>query len=214
MARGWLAEHQLVDVAAFYRRAVATGEKATLVPAIAGLAEVGKAEDAADLVFLTDHPRAKVREAVAVGLSRLLAAEAINALVPMLADASPRVARKAQRLLERYVSSAIAPTVWKLIESVPPQRASSAIRLLSELPKWEALEYLLRAINRPEPTRTESAALLQRWRDLSVKMQRPLGSADARRLRERLAALPEGLLPYDVIRSVEFELTFWADQGT
>jgi HEAT repeat protein len=60
-----------------------------------GLAEVGRADDAADLVLLTEDPHAKVREAVAAGLGRLLGPEAIGALVPMLADPSMRVRRKA-----------------------------------------------------------------------------------------------------------------------
>jgi HEAT repeat protein len=213
MARAWFAGNRPLDLVAFYREALAKRENATMVPAIAGLAEVGHADDAADLVFLTEHPHAKVREAVAAGLGRLLGAEAISALVPMLADASPRVARKARRFLERHLSTAVARNVWELVESLPPERASPAIRLLSQLPKWDALDYLLRAVDRPDPTRTEAAALLQRWRDRSTRAQWPLASRDAARFRERLAALPEGLIPRDVVRSIDFDLAYWAREG-
>jgi HEAT repeat protein len=213
MARAWLAGHRPLDVAAFYREALAKRETATLVPAIAGIAEVGQANDAADLLFLTEHPQANVREAVAASLGRLLGAEAIGVLVTMLGDASPRVARKARRLLERHLSAPVARGVWELVENLPAERASAAIRLLSELPKWDALDYLLRALDRPEPTRTEAVALVQRWRDRSAKAQWPLGSQGATRFRERLAALPEGLLLRDVVRSIDFELAYWAREG-
>ena len=77
--RRLLAETTSFDLRAFYRDALAGTEPTSVAPAVAGLAEVGRAEDAAELILLTEHPRAKVREAVAAALARLLGAEAIDA---------------------------------------------------------------------------------------------------------------------------------------
>jgi hypothetical protein len=72
---------------------------------------------------------------------------------------------------------------------------------------------LLRALDRPEPTRSEAAALLRRWRDRAGRSQRPLASAEAGRFRERLAAVDKGLLGAEVLRSIDFDLSYWAREG-
>jgi hypothetical protein len=111
----------------------------------------------------------------------------------MLGDASPRVARKARRWLERYLTIAVGRNVWELVETLSPGRIGPALQLLFELPRWDAFDYLLRSVERPEPARTAAASLLLRWRNRSGA--RPPRSRDAARFRERLATLPERMPP-------------------
>ena len=150
--RRLLAETTSFDLRAFYRDALAGTEPTSVAPAVAGLAEVGRAEDAAELILLTEHPRAKVREAVAAALARLLGAEAIDALTPMLTDKSPRVARKAVQVLARHLTPPLGQRIWAIVQKEAPERAVASLRLLARLPQWEALDYLLRAISRRRST--------------------------------------------------------------
>jgi hypothetical protein len=202
-ARLWLSKHTQVDVAAVYRSAVAAGKK--LAPAIAGLAESCPPEDAAELLFLT-KTNAKVREQIVSALSKMLRAEAADALLPMLADPSSRVALKAQRALQRYGTPAVAETVWTLLPSAPPKRILPLLRLLSALPsRWVSLDYLLRATALPEPIAGQAAWLLGRWRSAP----RPLARADAISLRDRIRSVPAGLLPDKVSTNLQASLDYW-----
>jgi len=210
-ARRWFAAHDPIDAAAFYRSALEKRDGATLAQAIAGLADVGTDADAADLLFLTDHPRARVREAVAAGLGRLLGAEAVDAVIPMLRDESKRVAGKAGQFLRRHLTTEIARTVWEMFDELKPAGTVAALRVISDLPKWDALDYLLRALDKPEPIRSLALALLDRWVRVSAKSGRVLPAADARRLRARLAQLP--FVPEALSRKIDFDLRFWERQG-
>lgn len=211
MARRWFAAHEPIDAAAFYRSELEKHESATLAQAVAGLAEIGTDADAADLLFLTEHPRAKVREAVAAGVGRLLGAEANDAVIPMLRDESGRVARKAGQVLRRHLTTAIARSIWGTIDELKPAGAVAAVRLLADLPKWEALDYLLRALDKAEPIRSAALALLDRWVRVSVKSGRALSAGDASRLRERLGQLP--FLPQALSRKIDFDLQYWQREG-
>lgn len=213
--RRLLAETTSLDLRAFYRNALAGTEPSRFAPAVAGLAEIGRAEDAAELILLTDHPRAKVREVVAAALARLLGTEAIDALMPMLTDKSPRVARKAAQALARHLTTPLGQRVWFIVQEEAPEKAVASLRLLARLPQWEALDYLLRAISHPDPLRTEALALVQHWHARFHRRgaQRELDAGDAARLRNMLAAVPADLLPRELIREVDFSLGFWLREG-
>jgi HEAT repeat protein len=213
--RRLLAETTSLDLRAFYRYALAGTEPTSLAPAIAGLAEVGRAEDAAEIILLTNHPRAKVREAVAAALARLLGMEAIDALTPMLTDQSPRVARKAAQVLTRHLTAPLGRRVWAIVQEEAPEKGIASLRLLARLPQWEALDYLLRGLTRPEPLHTEALALLQHWyaRFHRKAAQRELSTNDAARLRNMLTAAPADLLPREMLREIDFSLEFWLREG-
>lgn len=204
-----------LDLRTFYREALAGTAHTSVAPAVSGLAEVGRPEDAAEVILLTDHPRVKVREAVVAALARLLGTEAIDAVMPMLTDKSPRVARKAAQALARHLTTPLGQRVWIVVQEEAPERAVAALHLLARLPQWEGLDYLLRAIARPEPLRTEAFDLLRGWhaRFHRSGAQRELGTADAARLRNMLTAVPAGSLPGELIREIDFSLGFWLREG-
>lgn len=212
-----LARHRTapLDLRAFYRDALARSEPASIATAIAGLGEVGHAEDAAEVILLTDYPRVRVREAVAGALARLLGKEAIDAVVPMLTDQSPRVARKAAKALARHLTAPLAERVWAIVQDEPPEKAIASLRLLARMPQWQALDYLLRAISRPDPLNSAALDLLRKWyaRFRVTGAQPELGNRDAARLRTMLAAIPNKCLPLEMTREIDFSLGFWIREG-
>ena len=202
-----------IDLRTAYREAILLRD--ALPAAIAGLAEVGVAEDAADVILLTDHPRAKTREAVAGALARLLEAEAIDALLPMLFDPSRRVGRKAASGLSRHLTPPLASRVWVCLQTEPPSRGAAALRLFSLLPQWDALHFLLRAAQLDEPLRKEAACLLRSWHEHFHRngSQVALSKSAATHLHHSLASLPEGVIATDARREIDFSLSFWMREG-
>lgn len=194
-ARQWLTRWGFCDFAEVYRGALAKPRRQ--VAAILGLGEVGASEDAADLLPFLEDRRPRVREAAARSIARLLDTEAIPALLDLLTDASRRVSRAAYRLLTRHLNGEIGARAWQLAGSAPPGHRLSTVNLLSELPKWEALEYLLRASAMPEPVHAETVSLLRRWLRDYPNSQRQLSRADAIKLdavlRESACSLPSEL---------------------
>jgi HEAT repeat protein len=173
-------------------RALAIYRAAPKTPsAILGLAEVGDESDAVDL-FLLDDSRSRVREAVAIALAKLAGDEAIEPLLTFLESRSPRVVRKAQKLLSRRVDP---QKLWEL-QSVP------ALQLLARVSKWDSLEWLLRAVDVP-PLREAALDLLRRWPQMKGGEQRPIEKSRAARLRRQLAQVPLDLT------TVDFELAFF-----
>jgi len=205
-ARQSLARWGFFGFPEVYRGAL--GKPRRQVPAILGLGEVGASEDAADLLRFLEDPRPRLREAAARSIALLLNTEAIPALLELLTDASRRVSRTAYRLLTRHLNGEIAARAWHLAESAPPSRALSAVNLLSQLPKWEALEYLLRASALPKPVQTEAVRLLQKWLRDYPKSQRQLSQAEAGKLSAmfRESASP---LPPEIRAHLASILEFW-----
>jgi hypothetical protein len=201
IARHWLSRSGPFDAATFYREAVARRE--SLSEAIQGLAETGQPDDAAELVLLTDHPRAAIRERATRGIARLLGAEALDALVAMLNDPTERVARAAALLLHRRASAALCQRIWPLVPGSPPKRTARLLWLLDTAPGWEGLEFLLRAVAEPGHVGAQAAALLSKR---SSRASWRLHADQAAVLRARVAAVPAGLLSPELLQWLDFEI--------
>ncbi|HET7234147.1 MAG TPA: hypothetical protein VFJ16_29305 [Longimicrobium sp.] len=146
--------------AAWYRAALADAPESA--GALAGLAEVGTAEDAEVLERYLAAPRVRLRMDAVKGYARLRRSDAVPALLRMLADPSPRVSRAAAAELRTLpvASSDLAP----LYESGAAHVRRSVLRLLVRRGKWDALAWTLRACGDADPPIAEiGRGGLERW---------------------------------------------------
>lgn len=181
-----------------WRAALDAGDSASARIALEALSECAQAEDATRFAARLSHASARLRLLALRGLTRSGGAGVAEALAQALHDPGQRVSAEAQAAYKR--GAAILPVLalqraWDLR---PPFRA----RLLAAaqlLDKWQALDFLLRALAQPQPAPLEAAIVgeLQTWADRGRYRFGSLADADPHALRERLshagARLPDAL---------------------
>jgi HEAT repeat protein len=144
-----------VDFAALNRRALQAGG-ADAEGALLGLGDVGRAEDAEVVEPFLAAARPHVRAAAVKTLDHLLRDAAVPAILPRLADDSPRVSRAAAKALERR---AVPPPALAAIfaGAHPPHARANALRLLARGSRWEVIPWIVRGAADGDP-RVKKAA--------------------------------------------------------
>jgi HEAT repeat protein len=143
-ARFHLRKLGIGNTVAFYRDAVMAGRK--FPSAIAGLGEVGTAEDAELLIPFMRARSASVRAAATRAVGALAGDQNAHALLQMVLDDSKRVSLEAQRALNRrleFVSTQDLANIFRTDRRLHVRWA--VLRLLKKVDTWQAMPYLIEA---------------------------------------------------------------------
>jgi hypothetical protein len=209
-------DHALLDRSAdrgqdwqrrFYRDAIGRGRASELPAAIAGLAETGSREHAAVVESFLGHPTNTIRRAAVRYLIRLGGDEFIDRVFECLTDASRGVSNQSRQAVQPYVARVGGPRLWQCFsENHLLHVRRNALRLLSTLPKWEALSCLIKATLDQVPSLSELA------RDYVVRWDSKYNQTQAARTGEQLPAARAALalarekLPPRTAESISFSV--------
>jgi hypothetical protein len=149
----------------FYRDAIGHVGLSELPAVIAGLAETGDPEDATIVESFLGHPTTTIRRAAVRYLIRLGGDEFIDRVFGCITDASRGVSNQSRQAVQPYVARIGALRLWQCFsEDHSLHVRRNALRLLSALPKWEALSYLIKATLDRVPSLSELARdYVVRW---------------------------------------------------
>ena len=162
IAQFYLPRQETIDLRGFYREKMFDGDAASLLPAMEGLSETGKAEDVQLFVPLAQSPRIAVRKAALSAIAKLAGAssEHLELLVAALQDgSSPGVSRQARLALERRAGEVGREQLGSIFfGSRHLHVRRQALSLINRLPKWQRVSTLIEVIGRggaeEEPTIT------------------------------------------------------------
>lgn len=163
MARRILARNGQADFVDVYRGALGR----ETIPALHGLAETGRAEDAALVEPFLTASAPRVRRAAVAALGRLAPDASVPHLVRALEDGSAGVSRVARIALAPRAGSVGAEALWRLTTAGGAEHVRvNALLLLAALAKWESIAWLVCAQAHPDPAVSERARrLVTRWID-------------------------------------------------
>jgi HEAT repeat protein len=143
-ARFHLRKFGVESIAEFYRETVTAGRK--LPSAIAGLGEVGNAEDAEILKSFLVSPSVSIRAAATRAIGALAGDQNATALLQMLQDDSKRVCREGQRALMRRLELIPTQDLSEIFQTDFRLHVRWAVLgLLKEADTWSAMPYLVEA---------------------------------------------------------------------
>lgn len=191
----------------FYRDAIGRGRISELPAAIAGLAETGGLEDAPVVESFLGHPTTAIRRTAVRYLIRLGGDEFIDRVFECMTDASRGVSNQSRQSVQPHVARIGGSRLWLCFsEDGLLHIRRNALRLLSALPKWEALSYLIKATLDRVPTLSELARdYVVRWDAKYNQTQAP--PTDEQLLEARAAlALAREKLPSTTIESISFSI--------
>jgi hypothetical protein len=150
-ARYHLGKIGPMDVAAFYRQYLLTGEGRSLNAAISGLGETGSAADDHLILPYTTHRVGRIRRAAIKALAKLNGGAHIDVFIESLKDEVPHVSRQALKALANRTASVTGERVWDLFRSATHAHVKrNALSLIEKLGKWDSIYYLVRAVSDSE----------------------------------------------------------------
>ncbi|WP_157447469.1 hypothetical protein [Chthoniobacter flavus] len=151
LAQFYLPRLEPMDVRGFYRDMVAAGDSAFLTPALGGLGETGKAEDATLVFPLLEGGKISVRKAALAALARLAPGSHLELFVRALQDRSPGVSKQARIVLESRVGEIGDERLEAIIKSdTYPHVRRQTLVLINRLPKWKKLPLLIQVGGNPD----------------------------------------------------------------
>jgi hypothetical protein len=187
----------LPDPAPWYRAHLEGAAAAGLLGALAGVVETGGPEDFDLILRYLDHSRAKVRRLALRGLNRLAPERALPFLLEALLQAVGPVAGEAVRCLSRRLDEIDPAGLWAGAPEGDGLAARRRLLLLYRgLPKWVALEFILRGVASSAP-RLQRLALqeLAAWNGGFNRRMAPLPAEDRDQLRLLLDAVEHRIAP-------------------
>ena len=198
-ARHYLELADVADVRAFYTEALRSGAESSVLSALCGLGENGKASD---VCLLFDHlvsPRTKIRSAAVYALGRLDAAGNLNTLVGFLSDTKSSVSRQAMKALIPMAREIALEDLEKLVVSSANHHVKhNALLLVLHTGKWRKLPALLNACTDEDPKLARFAAkTLENWIATYNRSFAEPSRTDIERIQSALANV-EGRLPHRV----------------
>ncbi len=171
VARYYLGKGGDADFAAFYRQAL-KGE-GNVSAAIRGLGATGTPEDGELLLVYLDASSAKVRSLALRALATLARDSYREFIVAALTD-GPGVSRQARNLLAEDVRPGDQGWLWQLVQQ--DQRhyvRKHALSLITALPRWDNIRYLLRAVAHEDKELADLALRnVQEWVTASIRLFR------------------------------------------
>jgi HEAT repeat protein len=164
-ARYQLQKTEGIDLASFYRQALANPEDGLLDAAISGMGETGLASDDSLLLSYLLHKSAKVRRAAIRGLSRLNGNEHLSTFITALGDERPGVSREAKRALADRVNGVGGESLWAIFNSSPlPHVRRNVLYLFAQLGKWDSIYFIIKAVGDADEVIAErSRFYIERW---------------------------------------------------
>jgi HEAT repeat protein len=195
------------DFRQIYRNAMSAPQPAVLMAAMAGLAETARSEDASELILHLSHPLARVRRTAVECLAKLGQGKHLELVIERAQDTSPKVSSEACKVLAQEVSQIDGSRVWQLLSSTPlPHVRRNLLRLATNLPKWESLVYLVRAIDLPDESLADEAVdHVCRW-DAQYNRSQAVPSSEQLALLEGALNKAAKRLPVSVVDSIRFAI--------
>ena len=145
------------EFAKTYRNAILRNDR-RLPEAICGLAETGIASDTDVVYSHLSNPKPAVRRAAIYALMKLAPDKYEGEVLRYIADPSPSVSKQATRSIRSAGQDAGGDDLFGLANSRPGIHVwRNAVSLISTLPKWEALIFLLRAARNPDARKASIA---------------------------------------------------------
>ncbi len=169
IAQFYLPKLDRLDLRGFYRRMASKHEPRSLLAALGGLSETGKAEDVDGIIPLVQSPKIAVRKAALSAVAKL--AGAAGAYLPLfveaLQDHSPGVSRQARLALEDHASEIGRNRLKALFfDATTPHVRRQALLLINRLPKWPRVTLLVQVIGQKwldESLRLTATTFLRDW---------------------------------------------------
>lgn len=148
-ARYWLTKQGVANIAERYRHRLR--ENPTQREAIQGLAETGEAADIDTFRAWTQSSYPSHRAAGIEGLRRVLEAESLPEVLPLLNDPSPRVVKAAAFALAKHGETLSDSEILSLaIHAKSEYACGAAMKQIASLGKWRGLLLLLQRADRTE----------------------------------------------------------------
>ena len=166
IARYHLRQSENSDISAFYRQVLTESVSASsLNVALSGLGETGTAADVSLILPYLAHPLAKVHRASVRAIAKLDGDNQIEALLAALTDEKPSVAHEAREALRSRLGFVDKETLQHLFQTQLHLHVKlDVLALLSALPKWDSLPFLVEAaIDEDSTLRAQAVKHLQAW---------------------------------------------------
>lgn len=193
------------EFAELYTTEVAKDDSPKLRAAIAGLGEVGIADDAAVVVPRAKTGSSATRQVALRALVSLLKEKAVPMLVEALGSPYEGVSKVAAELLLTRGLSVLGDDVTPSTHAPEPHVRANALRAIAGIDKWDALIAALECAADPD-ARVVGAAqrILARWTYAPAELYSGPKGGQRERLRAALLAVPQGF--GSVVRTVSFIL--------
>jgi HEAT repeat protein len=173
--------------------------------AVEGLGETGSEADAPLVRPFLTHAVPRIRRAALVALATLAPVVAVAAAMDALDDLAPAVRRAARDVVRRHRRQVDFETLWTRIRAlVDAQLRCVTLKLLIEAPRWDAVAFLLMALDDADAhVRASALALVDEW---ARAFNQTYALMPTRAQRERVRALSErhrAQLPGDTLRALD-----------
>ena len=147
----------------------------------------------------------RIRRAALVALAALAPVVAVATAMDALDDLGPAVRRVARDVLRHHRRQVDFETLWTRIGALVDARLRRVtLRLLMEAPRWDAVAFLLMALDDADAdVRASALALLDEW---ARAFNQTYALMPTRAQRERVRALSErhgARLPADTLRALD-----------
>lgn len=193
------------DFAELYATEIAKGDSPKLRAAIAGLGEVGIADDATVIVPRARTGSSATRQVALRALVSLLKEKAVPTLVEALGSAYEGVSKVAAELLLTRGLTAFGDDVAPLTHAPAPHVRANALRAIAGIDKWDALIAALECAADSDARVVRAAQrILARWTYAPAELYSGPKGGQRERLRAALLAVPQGF--DSVVRTVNFIL--------
>lgn len=165
VARFHLRKRGKFNFATFYRNSMGLAAPSKLAVSIAGLAETGVGTDAQWLIPHLSHPAVRVRRAAVRGVMRLGGEACAHLVLERVLDPAPGVSRAATWAMETYAGSLGGMALWTRFAAPGPGHVRRhLLRLMTALPKWESIGYLVEAAgDADEAIASLALEYIRRW---------------------------------------------------
>lgn len=201
-ARRKMANRTKADFARIYKSVLLQQPHRSLRAALAGLGEVGSAEDADVALAYVDRGSSPTRQIALRSVCALLGERAAATAVAALANDCVGLSRTATELIVARTVRVLPSDLPGLVSSEHHHVRANTLTALASLDRWEALIAALRGIHDTEPRVVRAAQrILARWERIPVNLYTGPNADQRRRILSALELAGESGLA-DVKRTV------------
>jgi HEAT repeat protein len=164
-SRRLLSSSGTYDFRGFYRDALKLNKPKALAAAVAGLGETGSRDDAEILLTFVSDQHISIRKAAVQAVSNLSGNEYLAVFMDALKEPAPGVSKQARKALSRRARMLNGDQLWELLSSAAHHHTKiNTLSLLSQLPKWDSVTFLLACLCANDPEIAEiSRRYIARW---------------------------------------------------
>jgi len=163
-AQRFWSEIKLGNPAEVYRESLSEKSPNSVASTLNGLGETGEAADSDVILPFLQHRHSRVRRAAVRAICRLKPEGFLEIIATMMFQDGSTVAAAAAGCIEKHVQQLSASQLWNRARSVNTTDAQvRLLRVFRLMPKWDRLEYLLRAIATSDKARSFAITELDDW---------------------------------------------------